>query len=243
MTMPNSCSMLRMAPDKAGCETLQAAAARPKCCSRASATTKFNCLMNMACVPGYRTSDRAKPSPPLLPAVCNAVEDGPGLEDSAPSSGVGFSLPGRSMASRGSWSCFMSPCPLLDGFLYPGPWARLRARRCRHILQNIACCKRSLREPAAKSTCRASPWQQKSRHGPRYAARRAPLRASSAENMRQQKRLPVGSLVRAPGNYSGVFLPPLNEYSVKGGFFISPLGSKTIVVVTPLKLDLANSFR
>src|SRR6218665_2272031 len=93
MTMPSSCSILRMAPDKAGCETLQAAAARPKCCSRASGTTEFNCLMNMACVPGYRTSDRAKPSPPLLPAVCNTVEDGPGLENSAPSSGVGFSFP------------------------------------------------------------------------------------------------------------------------------------------------------
>src|SRR6218665_2138684 len=45
------------------------------------------------------------------------------------------------------------------------------------------------------------------------------------------------------GNHNGVFLPSLNEYSVKGGSFISPLGSKTIVVVTPLKLDLANSFR
>src|SRR6218665_387417 len=199
--------------------------------------------MNMACVPGYRTSDRAKPSPPLLPAVCNTVEDGPGLENSAPSSGVGFSLPGRSMASRGSSSCFMSPCPLRECFLYQGPWGCLLPRCCRHILQNIACCKGPLREPAAKSRCRVSPWQQKSHHGPRDAARRAPLRVRSAENMRQQKRLPVGSLVRAPGNYNGVFLPPLNEYRVKGVFFISPLGSKTIVVVTPLKLDLANSFR
>src|SRR6218665_3453179 len=137
----------------------------------------------------------------------------------------------------------MSPCPLLGVFLSPGLWGLLHPRRSRHILQNIACCKGPLREPAAKSRCRVSTWQQKSHHGPRDAARRAPLRVSSAENMRQQKRLPVGSLVRAPGNYNGVFLPPLNEYRVKGGFSISPLGSKTIVVVTPLKLDLANSFR
>src|SRR6218665_518751 len=117
--------------------------------------------MNMACVPGYRTSDRAKPSPPLLPSVCNAVEDGPGLEDSAPASGVGFSLPCRSMAARGSWSRFMSPCPPLDGLLYPGPWARLRASHCRHILQNIACCNGPLREPAAKNTYKINPLLQK----------------------------------------------------------------------------------
>src|SRR6218665_3933738 len=112
MTMPNCCSMLRMAPDKAGCETLQAAAARPKCCSLASATTEFNCLMNMACVPAYRTSDRAKPSPPLLPAVCNTVEDGPGLEDSAPSSGSASRCPADRWhpGVHGLVSCLLAHC-------------------------------------------------------------------------------------------------------------------------------------
>lgn len=41
--------------------------------------------------------------------------------------------------------------------------------------------------------------------------------------------------------FSGVFLPSLYVYRVMAGFFISPLGSKAMLAVTPLKLDLASS--
>ena len=41
--------------------------------------------------------------------------------------------------------------------------------------------------------------------------------------------------------FSAVFLPSLYTYKVMAGFFSSPLGSKAMVVVMPLKLLLISS--